>query len=140
MALHFILDGYNVIHSDRRWTDLSRDKQREQFLRYLDQGSVLGSERNTITVVLDGYAAALKGIRLVKVKIVFSEDRDADTVIKEKVRSLKVPADAVVVTDDRAIQASVRRAGAQVMPCLEFFRKTGFTLRGRGKTEAEQNS
>ncbi len=121
MSRHFIIDGYNALHSTRRWEDLSREAQRERFLRYLEESRPTGSERNTVTVVFDGYAAALKGIRLALVQLVFSCDRDADTVIKERVSELANPRDAVVVTNDRGIHAAVRGAGAQVMSCEEFF-------------------
>lgn len=55
------------------------------------------------------------------VRLVFSGDRDADTVIKEWVAELSNPRDAVVVTNDRGIYAAVRGSGAQVMSCKDFF-------------------
>ena len=122
MSRRYILDGYNVLHSTRRWNDLTREAERVQFLRYLENNRPAGSERNTVTVVLDGYAASLRGIRLSYARLVFSGDEDADTVIKKMVEELPNPKDAIVVTNDRALRSAVRHAGAQVMACEDFFR------------------
>lgn len=75
-----------------------------------------------MTVVLDGYASGLKGIKLPHIRLIQSEDQDADTVIKELVAHLPNPREAVVVTDDRAIRAAIKSYGAQVLRCKDFFR------------------
>jgi predicted RNA-binding protein with PIN domain len=120
MSRHYIIDGYNVLHSSSRWDRLPRAQQREVFLRYLESERHIGSPRNSLTVVLDGYRADVKKIQLEKIRLVFSEDRDADSVIKERVADLANPREAVVVTNDRGIQNAVKALGAQVMACEEF--------------------
>lgn len=122
MSRHFILDGYNVLHSSRRWSELPREQQRIRFLAFLEERRLTGSERNTVTVVLDGYAANSKTTSLKFIKIVFSGDRDADSVIKERVTELQNPKDVIVVTNDRGLQAAIRGSGARVMSCEDFFK------------------
>ena len=120
MSRHFILDGYNVLHSTDRWADIPLGKRREHFLHFLDESGLVGAERNTITVILDGFAAPLRGIRLGRVGLIFSGKQDADTAINERVRALPNPKDAVVVTNDKDLQRAVRHAGAQIMTCENF--------------------
>ncbi|MCB4756517.1 MAG: NYN domain-containing protein [Elusimicrobia bacterium] len=122
MSSHTIIDGYNLLHSTRRWDDLPREARRLEFLRYLEKGCSTASRRNTVTVVFDGYAASLRGISLDLVQLVFSGGLDADTVIKERVADLPNPRDAAVVTSDRALRAAVRSLGAQVISCEQFLR------------------
>ncbi len=120
MSRHFIVDGYNLLHATPRWEKLSRLHQREAFLKFLEEEKTAGSPRNSLTVVLDGYSADLKKMRFSKLRLVFSEDVDADTAIKRRVADLSNPREAVVVTNDRAIQEAVKGMGAQVMGCAEF--------------------
>lgn len=121
MSLHYIVDGYNALHTSQKWADVPRERQREQFLTYLDKSGIAGSERNRLTIVLDGYAAKLKNMMFHRLQLVFSGDHDADTVIKNFVAEMVNPREAVVVTNDRAIQSAVRGMGARVMSCEEFF-------------------
>lgn len=122
MSLHYIVDGYNALHTSEQWSEVPRDRQREQFLKYLDVSGIAGSERNRLTIVLDGYAAKLKEMMFHRLQLVFSGDRDADSVIKDFVSEMTNPREAVVVTNDRAIQSAVKAMGARIMPCEEFFR------------------
>ncbi len=121
MSLHYIVDGYNALHASSKWADVPREKQRQQFLKYLDESGIAGSARNTLTVVLDGYAAKLEDMVFHRLRLVFSGDRDADSAIKDHVDEMPNAREAVVVTNDRAIQAAVKRMGAQVVSCEEFF-------------------
>ncbi|MBV9080182.1 MAG: NYN domain-containing protein [Elusimicrobia bacterium] len=116
----FFIDGYNVIRSTDAMAAGSLQAQRERLLRFIEERKPCG--RNQVTVVFDGKPgrdwAGWRG----PTAVVFSEDRDADTEIKERVDLMRTPADAVVVTNDRAIQKWVRGAGARVMGCEEFLR------------------
>jgi predicted RNA-binding protein with PIN domain len=120
MSQHYILDGYNLLHSTPRWEKLPRVEQRQAFLRYLDEAALSGSARNVLTVVLDGYSVDIQKMRFARLRLVFSENRDADTVIKEHVAEMAHPRQAVVVTNDRGIQAAVRAFGAHVMSYQDF--------------------
>lgn len=119
MSRHYFIDGYNVIRSDR-WTGEGgvRD-QRARLARFIEEKRPAGSDRNRVTLVFDGHGDAHE-VRTAFVEIVFSGDSDADSVIKRRVDALSAPGDAVVVTDDRAIQRWVKGAKAKVLSCAEF--------------------
>ncbi len=120
MALHYFIDGYNLIWSDERFAGGTLQAQRERLLRFLENERPTGSPRNEITVVFDGRedvdGPPWRGVA----RVIFSIGQDADTVIKKKVDALSNPSVAVVVTDDVAIQRWVKSAKAKVLPCKEF--------------------
>lgn len=136
MSLHYLIDAYNVIRSDDRMGAGRLQDQRERLLRFIEERRPCG--KNRATVVFDGKPGrdwnGWKGAT----HIVFSEDRDADTEIKERVDAMSNPASAVVVTNDRAIQKWVSGAGARVVGCSEFLRAgtTSAPRRGSGKPDA----
>ncbi len=120
MSLHYFIDAYNVIRSVD-WLSAGRlQEQRERLIRLIEEKKLCG--RNRCTVVFDGKPGrdwnGWKGAT----GVVFSEDRDADTEIKERVDQLSNPSQAVVVTNDREIQIWVRGAGAKVIGCTDFLR------------------
>lgn len=80
----------------------------------------MGSPRNALTVVYDGHGPHLRLAGPSLVEAVFSGDKDADTVIKERIADLPNARVAVVVTNDKSIRMAVRKKGARVMSCEEF--------------------
>jgi predicted RNA-binding protein with PIN domain len=120
MALHYFIDGYNVIWSNDRFAGGTLRAQRERLLRFLEDQRPTGSPRNEITVVFDGRddvdGPPWRGVA----RVIFSVGQDADTVIKKKIDALANPSVAVVVTDDVAIQRWVKAAKAKVLSCKDF--------------------
>jgi predicted RNA-binding protein with PIN domain len=120
MALHYIIDGYNLIWSHDRFSGGTLQSQRERLLRFVEDERPTGSPRNEITVVFDGRedvdGPPWRGVA----RVIFSIGQDADTVIKRKVDALANPSVAVVVTDDVAIQRWVKAAKAKVLSCQQF--------------------
>jgi predicted RNA-binding protein with PIN domain len=120
MALHYIIDGYNLIWSDERFAGGTLQAQRERLLRFVEAERPTGSARNDVTVVFDGRedvdGPPWRGVA----RVIFSVGQDADTVIKKKVDALANPSVAVVVTDDVAIQRWVKSAKAKVLSCRQF--------------------
>ena len=56
MSLHYLLDGYNVIH---QMPDLNRpalEDQRRALVHFLETRRPQGSSRNRVTIVFDGNA------------------------------------------------------------------------------------
>jgi predicted RNA-binding protein with PIN domain len=52
--------------------------------------------------------------------VIFSGNKEADTIIKERVSALSNARDGVVVTNDRSIQLHARKRGAKVISCEDF--------------------
>jgi predicted RNA-binding protein with PIN domain len=120
MSLHYFIDGYNVIRSDDRMCAGKLNDQRERLLRFIEERRPCGNNR--ATVVFDGKPGrdwnGWKG----PTQIIFSEERDADTEIKDRVDAMDNPATAVVVTNDKAIRIWVRGAGAKIVGCADFLK------------------
>lgn len=124
MSLHFFIDGYNFIQSNHALTRGTLDQQRERMLGWMESERPQGGNR--VTVVFDGKPGrGWKGWKSGVIRVIFSEEKDADTVIKDSVDEMRNARDAVVVTDDRAIQKWVKGAGAKVIPCRDFFHGRG---------------
>jgi predicted RNA-binding protein with PIN domain len=118
--VQYIVDGYNVIHASDAFGLGSLRDRRERFLRFIESRGPGASGAHHVTVVFDGREDASSPKWPGPTSVVFSRGRDADGVIKDRVDGLGNPREAMVVTDDRAIQRWVRAAGARVMSCAEF--------------------
>ena len=142
MSLHYYIDAYNLLHSTDRWDDIPRSARREYFLEALEKEGLTGSAHNSVTVVFDGHGPRLGAVKLSFVRVFFSGDKDADTVIKEQVEESPNPRNAVVVTNDRSIQKFVKGAGAKVVSCEEFLhvRASRKTRRGSEKPDPSSTS
>ena len=122
MSLHYFIDGYNLLHSTDRWDRFPREQRRLCLIKFLEERRPTGSERNRVTIVFDGHGPSLGTIRAPFVQILFSGDKDADTVIKERVQEMPNARNAIVVTNDRGIQYVIKRGGAKFLSCEEFLK------------------
>ncbi len=82
-----------------------------------------GSLNNHITVVFDGYSAAIEQMTFPGINVVFSRDISADDRIIQIVSSARIPKGCIIVTDDRAIVHAVRQLGAGVLSVKDFLQK-----------------
>lgn len=109
-----LVDGYNVTKST--WPTLSLEAQRTRLLGLLP-GLVARTSAET-TVVFDAAESAARPVVASPrgVKVLFSPPGViADDVIRDLVAAEPPGRVVVVVTDDRALGADVRRAGARVV-------------------------
>jgi predicted RNA-binding protein with PIN domain len=123
MALHLIIDGYNLIRTSPSLTrpqaqDL--DMGREALLTRL--ASYRRIKPRPITVVFDaaqGSPLHRKNDVFQGIKVVYSPaNTSADHVIKKMAR--EKGSQALVVTSDRALAEAVERDGATAIPSQEF--------------------
>ena len=128
MALHYILDGYNIIKAETN-ARLSRgtlQEQREGLIALLKESGAGGSSRNRVTVVFDGPfdAPFLDNLSSRyysgEIEVIFSEGETADRKIEEAVLASERPAEVVVVSNDRGIQRLLGGSGASFMSVEEF--------------------
>jgi len=134
MSLHYLLDGYNIIHQMPTLIQLELDQQRLSLVRHIEQYNPQGSSRNSITIYFDGRPGRAQPIVSTSVKIIFTQDRSADDRIKQAVKSSANSRRLVVVTDDRDIQYSICAHGARVVTVAEFL---GRLTRKNAGTAAE---
>ncbi len=123
MALHLIIDGYNLIRSSPSLSSAEAqdlDMGREALLSRL--ASYKRIKPAPITVVFDaahGSPLSRKKDVFQGIKIVYSPaGTSADRVIINMAR--EKGSQALVVTSDRALANSVEKAGATAIPSLEF--------------------
>lgn len=123
MAIHIIIDGYNLIKQSpvlSRLDHIDIEKGRDELIsRLADYKKV---KKHGITVVFDGCKGG--GIKQERTKnrgidIIFSKKgEEADEVIKRIVEVMRER--IVVVTSDREIADFSERRGAAVIPSGEF--------------------
>ncbi len=123
MALHLIIDGYNLIRTSpslSRPTAQDLDMGREALLTRL--ASYRRIKHKPITVVFDAaYGSPLSRKKDVfqGINVVYSPaGTSADRVISRMAGEMG--SRALVVTSDRALSAAVERAGATSIPSPEF--------------------
>ena len=137
MSLHYLLDGYNIIHQAPALAHGSLEERRIGLVRWLNVSRPQGSVRNPVTVVFDGHPGMGGHPNSSLIKIVFSSGESADDYIKRAVSLLPHKKNTVVVTDDRDIQLYVRSHGAQVKSVDEFWGR--INRRAADRKEAAEN-
>lgn len=130
MALHFILDGYNVLmripELFGKGTALPFIATREGLLDFLSKYRPQGSERNLVTVVFDGFTAMRMDwsfLRKRGIEVVFSDEKSADDTIVRMAENFGKPKDLWVVTDDRELSERLHRFKIKVVTVKEFLSK-----------------
>ena len=120
MALHYLVDGYNIVKSLPDLADKPIDAGRLTLIRWLEIYRPQGNASNKVDVIFDGRPGRAGEIHSSVVKVIFSQDESADDLIKRTVRLASNPKTFVVVTNDRDIQLHVRALGAKVLTLAAF--------------------
>jgi len=120
MALHFILDGYNVLKKTSALADMKIEVGRETLVRLIETYQPQGSLNNPVTIIFDGGPGMTAVSHESPVRVFFTYEQSADEEIKRRVQESGRKRSLVVVTDDREIQYYVKSLGAQVMPTNDF--------------------
>jgi predicted RNA-binding protein with PIN domain len=90
---------------------------------YIKRNKLTGSKNNKVTIVFDG-RFGWEGARTESdFELIFSGERPADEVIKERVRRYKNKKQIVVVSNDRDIINYVRSYGAGMLSVEDFIRR-----------------
>ncbi|MDA3792235.1 MAG: NYN domain-containing protein [Elusimicrobia bacterium] len=122
MALVYIIDGYNLIESHRKYFPGSLYAAREKLINQIKKTRPEGGLRNKVTIVFDGQP----GITFPPVKnldVKFTAGREADCLIEDMVRKSRYPASVIVITDDRRLIRFIKADGAKAEGTVEFIKK-----------------
>ncbi len=122
MALTYIIDGYNLIETHRKYFPGSLLAAREKLIAEIKKNRPEGGARNKIIIVFDGQP----GITFPPVKnldVKFTAGREADSLIEDIVRKERNPASIIVITDDRRLGRFVKTDGAKVENTAKFIKK-----------------
>ena len=139
MALHFVLDGYNIINRASALAKQKLEDSRESLIKWVEVKNPQGSFRNQVTIVFDGQSGVGGYHKSFLVKVLFSWEESADDLIKKIVSVQENKKSTVVVTDDREIQYYVRALGAQVLSVDEFFRRAQPPEVKQSSTKSKKN-
>ncbi|MBF0388269.1 MAG: NYN domain-containing protein [Candidatus Omnitrophica bacterium] len=132
MSRQVLLDGYNVLQQMPGLNSLKLEDGRRGLVRFVEANRPQGSYRNSLTIVFDGKEDILGGEASGEVRVLFSKGETADDLIKRMVESAALPADMVLVTDDRDLGYYCKAQGAQLWSVAQFLalaRKTGMVLK-----------
>lgn len=123
MALHYIVDGYNVI---KKTTFLNHSKlqdARDALLSFVYKNRPQGSFNNKITIVFDGRDDVLGFKHNYDFSIIFTKNETADDRIKSMIDKTPNPKNVIVVSDDKDIKFYCRSRGAIIFSVNDFLRK-----------------
>ena len=123
MAVHYIIDGYNVINKISFLNCRKLRDSRDALLKFIDLRHPQGSRSNKITVVFDGRDGVFNFNCNYGSSIVFTKNTSADDYIKSFVEQSGNPKNIVVVSDDKDIMFYCRSKGAMIMAVIDFIKK-----------------
>ncbi len=126
--MHLLIDGYNLIHTNRTLLQLNPIQLQQERERLIDQLSLYRQHRPCeMTVVFDGWQGGWVSENREKkkgVEVVFSpKGVKADEVIKRIIRERG--AGTIVITSDREISKYAERLSVAVIPSGQFQVKMG---------------
>ena len=116
MALHYLIDGYNLLRAPRippgTW-----QKKREALLKLLSSRRPYG--RNQATVIFDSRQGGGERQARGRVEVLFAPG-SADDWIIEQVREVRNRRVVVVVSDDQGLRRMIRGTGTRWLSCAAF--------------------
>lgn len=122
MALHFLLDGYNLIYAMKEIPQGSWQEKRASLLAALNARRPQG--KNAMTVVFDSREGTGRAEKVGGIPVLYTSGETADDKIIAMVRSSANPRVMVVVSNDKGIRHLLKTTGARFMSADEFLKKT----------------
>ena len=123
MSVHYLLDGYNILHQLPVNESLSLEERRQHLIHLIEINRPQGSVKNQITIIFDGKKGVIGRDASSTVKIMFSQDESADEKIKTLILKAANRKNFIVVTNDNGIVFAVRALGASIITVQEFLAK-----------------
>jgi predicted RNA-binding protein with PIN domain len=99
------------------------EDQRNALVKFIEVYRPQGSIENRVTIVFDGKEDVYSPEVVSSVKVIFARGHSADDEIRKIVEEAVNKRNIVVVSNDRAIQYSVRAYGAKVLSVQDFCAK-----------------
>jgi predicted RNA-binding protein with PIN domain len=129
MALHYVLDGYNIIKCVDALADHSLEQGRNALIRIINGDRPQGSARNAVTIVFDGRDDVSGPQPGGLARVVFTRGQTADEYIKAAVVCTENRANVIVVSNDKEIICYIRKLGAKGLAVEKFM--SGLLFSGR---------
>jgi len=119
----FIIDGYNLLHSVQKTNEHFAGSGDVVLCKILNTFLRRSGEKGQI--IFDGIGPPEKSFfeNLANLEVVFSGRRvEADDVIEDKIKTSSAPKGLTIVSDDRRLRTSARKAKATSLRCQAFWR------------------
>ena len=132
-----IIDGYNLLHSIRKVSEDSESIGDVQLCWIVDRYLKLVGDKGQI--IFDGIGPPDKSgfENIGNLEVLFSgRNKDADTVIEDKVRASTAPKRLTIVSSDRRLRRAAQKRKASVIKSEDFWNNMQKRLR-RKKTRKE---
>lgn len=123
MALHYVVDGYNVIKKTPFLNHQKLKDSRDALLNLIYINRPQGSRSNKITVVFDGRDDVLNFKHHYDFSILFTRKESADDRIKHIIDKAVNAKNIIVVSDDKDVKLYCRPRGARVFSVEDFLGK-----------------
>jgi predicted RNA-binding protein with PIN domain len=134
--LTYLIDGFNLFH---QISELERSTSpRGDLIQFIRANRLTGSRNNKIIIVFDGHQTPDTPMER-EYKILFSNDRTADDVIKDKISKSKNKRQLIVVSDDREIRDHAKMEGAISMRIQDFLKKGAAREKRKSSDERDIN-
>jgi len=127
MALHYLIDGYNLLYALPDIPPGPWPEKREIFLKLLETSQPQG--RNKMTVIFDNRQGDGGKEMRGPVEIVYTSGETADDWLTAYVRKVTNPRMCIVVTDDQGLRRMIRGTGARSMATQDFLKPSPATTR-----------
>lgn len=122
MALHYILDGYNI--TNKLFNSNSLEKSRDKLIHHIRNKRPQGSLRNEVIVVFDGNPEVIGySMNVRPVEVIFAHKLSADDYIIRLIQKSSNPKNIIVVTDDNGIKERAKLLNARSSAVNGFFFK-----------------
>jgi predicted RNA-binding protein with PIN domain len=122
--MHFIIDGYNLMHSLPGLSKGQLEARREALVRMIDAYRQKINPVHHFTVVFDSRRDDLdypSGKN--KIKIIFAHGISADEKILQMIKKAAKSETAILVSDDRELAWSAKLSGAKRLSNQEFLER-----------------
>ncbi len=120
---HYIIDGNNVIGKSKELLELQKkDKQLSREKLAFKLGNYFRGKKAKVTLHFDGYKNM--PINISGIKVIYSDNKEADTSIRTQIEQTKNRKLLIVVTSDHAIQNFARACSCEILPSENLLKQT----------------
>lgn len=122
MALHYIIDGYNVLKQIAYLSEKRLRRGREELIRYIEVYRPQGSIKNKVTIVFDGSPDVnpARQRQSLVADVIFTKGKTADDMILKMIEQSSNPKHIVVVTDDKELKFNAKALNANTIAVKDF--------------------
>lgn len=123
MSVHFIVDGYNLMKQIPHILGKNLFRDREGFIRFLEEKRLFGSRNNRVIVIFDGKEDVFVMKEYSEIKVIFTKGETADEKIKKMIEKSMDKKNLVVISNDNEIKYFAKIQGVKTMSAEEILAK-----------------